>query len=247
MRPSAPELKSAFADHDRKVERALRKDRPRLFQALSEFASMYPDADGWAHFRRRWPDLFPADEYDRMTGPMPDVQSSVLVLSLPGSECGGEEGLSPSIQQYPHWLNHIWRGGEPEPYLEIMLGTKPTPKPEDVNPEDAGAIYLRSIPPAVFALDWQTGAIRYQGACDFQRALYLLFRESWRARICERCEAPYIASRESQRYCSTDCSEEMQREVKRKWWAEHGREWREQRSRMQSKKRGKGNGTKKAR
>ncbi len=224
MQPSAPELKREFGKHDREVERALRKDRSKLFRALGEFAIMGGDAESWQHFRRRWPEFFPAEEYESAIS-----------------------GVSPSIADYPYWLDQIWRGGETDPYLEIMLGVRPTPEPDENWPENAPATHLRSIAPLEFALDWNTGRIRYRSACDFQRALYLLYRESWRARVCERCEALYIASRESQRYCSTDCSEEMQREVKRKWWAEHGREWREQRSRIQSKKRGKGNGTKKAR
>lgn len=248
MQPSAPELRRVLDKHHRELERGLRKDRSKLFRALGEFVIMGGGADSWKHFRRRWPNFFPPDEYDRITGPMPDLQSYMLVLSLPVSECGGKEGRSPSIQEYPRWLAHIWRGGETDPYLEIMLGVRPTPKPEDLNPEDVQQALIRSIAALDFALDWNTGRIRYQGACDYQRALYLLFRESWRARVCEKCDVCFIAKREGQRYCSTDCSEEMQREVKRKWWAEHGKAWRAAKSKVKSKKKGsKQNGTQKTR
>jgi hypothetical protein len=118
---------------------------------------------------------------------------------------------------------------------------------KDLCPEEVHQASIRSITAYDFALDWTTARIRYQGACDFQRALYLLHRESWRARVCERCDACFIAKREGQKYCSTDCSEEMQREVKRKWWAEHGKQWRVKKSKIESKKRGSKHGTQKTR
>lgn len=247
VQPSAQEWKKAFEEHERQLERALRKDRSKLFRALAEFAIMEGDAGSWAHFRRRWPDFFPAEEYDRVTGPMLDVRGSTLTLTFPDSENSKASNSWPSIEPYPGLLNQIWRGGETDPYLEIMLGVNPTTEP-DVNwPEKVPATHLRSIAPIEFALDWTTGRIRYQGACDFQRALYLLFRESWRARVCEKCESCFIAKREGQRYCSTDCSEAMQREVKRRWWAEHGKAWRNKKSKSKPQKKGTKHGTQKAR
>jgi hypothetical protein len=41
------------------------------------------------------------------------------------------------------------------------------------------------------------------------------------------CPSPYfIAKRHSQKYCSEQCSQLAQREIKRKWWGEHGNQWR---------------------
>lgn len=41
------------------------------------------------------------------------------------------------------------------------------------------------------------------------------------------CPAPYfIAQRRSQRYCSEACAQPAQRELKRRWWREHGGAWR---------------------
>jgi hypothetical protein len=96
-------------------------------------------------------------------------------------------------------------------------------------------------------VDWDEGVFRYQGACDFQRALYLLFRESWRARICEKCRTKFIARRPAQKYHSTDCSESVQRELKQKWWARHGETWRKQRKESKRKRRGGQNGARKTR
>jgi hypothetical protein len=221
MRP--PELRRMFQQYDRMVESDLRKDRLKLFRGLEEFANIRPDKEGWAHFRKRWPDFFPSHQYDAVA-----------------------ENSTRSIFGYPLWLNQIWAGGETEPALHILLGIDPNPEKTEGTPEEAWFSHLVSIP-AQFYADWQDGIFRYQGGCDFQRALYLLFRESWRARFCEKCNMKFIARRAAQKYCTTDCSEKMQRELKLKWWTNHGETWRKKRKRSKLKKRGGKNGARKTR
>jgi len=199
----SPEIRRVFREYDRKLERDLQRDKPKLFEALEYFANIGSNEKRWAQFRKRWPEFFPKEEYDRAAA-----------------------GSKRSILGYPHWLDQIWFGGETEPHLKIMLGIDDAP--EDGTLEDAWVADLSTIR-AHFHVDWDVGAFRYRGACDFQRALYLLFRESWRARICEKCAIKFIARRVAQKYCSTDCSESIQRELKRKWWAEHGETWRRRR------------------
>jgi len=70
----------------------------------------------------------------------------------------------------------------------------------------------------------------------FEQALSHLVKAGDRARYCANpeCPAPYFfVTRKNQRYCSEICAAPAQRELKRKWWAEHGEEWRAAR---QSKK-----------
>ena len=198
-----PEDRQLFRRYQRIVERRLIRDRPKLFRALEEFANMRSDQAGWRGFRKRCPDFFPEHEYDRAM-----------------------QGLEPSILGYPYWLHQIWVGGETVPALHIMLGVDTAPT--EGTPEDAWYSDLATIH-SKFLADWGEGVFCYEGACDFQRALYLLFRESWRARVCEQCDAKFIAKRKAQKYCSSDCSENIQRELKRKWWAEHGETWRQRR------------------
>jgi hypothetical protein len=206
-----PELGRMEQEYERRVERDLQRDRPKLLSALEEFANMRSDTDGWAHFRRRWPNFFPETEYDNVAG-----------------------NSRPSIADYPYWLGQIWTSGETEPCLPILLGIDPNPVQTEGTPEEAWFSGLRSISPQRFHADWEYGIFRYQGGCDFQRALYLLFRESWRARICEKCGAKFIARRAAQRYCTRECSQDMQRELKRKWWAEQGKTWRRKRKSSKS-------------
>ena len=79
----------------------------------------------------------------------------------------------------------------------------------------------------------------------FELALSYLVKAGDRARYCANpeCPAPYFfVTRKNQRYCSEICAAPAQRELKRKWWAEHGEEWRKTRT---GKKSGKGTTTKK--
>src|SRR5450432_991459 len=169
----SPELRRTTRQYERKLERQLRRDRPKLFSALEQFANIRPDNEGWRHFRKRWPNFFPESEFDKAM-----------------------KASKPSIFDYPYWLDQVWRGGEIVPCLGILLGIEPTPERQEVGtPEESWLYGLISVPPKVFIADWDEGVFRYQGGCDFQRALYLLFRESWRARLCEKCDAKFIARR----------------------------------------------------
>jgi hypothetical protein len=210
-----------FRKYERKLERDLQRDKWTLFEALQGFANIRPDTEGWAHFRRLWPNFFPMEVYDR-----------------------AEHDLKPSVRDYPYWLDQIWSGGETEPHLRILMGLDTAP--DQGTPEDARIADLSTIP-VEFSVDWDEGSFRYHGVCDFQRALYLLFRESWRARVCEKCSAKFIGRRAAQKYCTTDCSEAVQRELKQEWWAENGEEWRKQRIEAMRVSKGGRNGTRKAR
>ena len=79
----------------------------------------------------------------------------------------------------------------------------------------------------------------------FEQALTYLVKAGDRARYCANpeCPAPYFfVKRKNQRYCSEICAAPAQRELKRKWWAEHGEEWRAARQEKQPSKRGAGKG-----
>src|SRR3984885_11418454 len=102
----APEIRRAFRRYDRGLESKLRRDKPRLFQALQEFANI-PWAEAkklLIHFRKEWPDFFPTSEYENANG-----------------------SSRRSILAYPYWLSQIWTGGETEPHLNIMLGLADAP------------------------------------------------------------------------------------------------------------------------
>jgi hypothetical protein len=219
----APELRRAFRNYERTLDRELRKNKDKLFRALEEFANIRRSAELWARFKTRWPTFFPTEEYDRVAN-----------------------ALKPSIEAYPYCLDQLWIGAESP--LDILLGIDGAApyRAEQLLPENMWLADVGSIP-AQLEVDWDEGVFRYRGACDFQRALYLLFLESWRARVCDKCRLKFIARRVAQKYCSTDCSEIVQRELKQKWWSEHGEAWRKQRRVSQQKGKGGQDGTHKAR
>jgi hypothetical protein len=85
--------------------------------------------------------------------------------------------------------------------------------------------------------DWDQGEFRYQTCNDFQRAVLLLFRKSWRARTCRWCRKPFIAENNPQQHCSIACSSEAQKDRDLKLWRERGAHRRRQR-RKAGKRRG---------
>jgi hypothetical protein len=200
----------------RAAEKSIKRDRRKLFRALADFVNIRSDKSAWLQFRKRWPNFFPSSEYDKVF-----------------------DGSSPSITTHPEWVLAIWDDSDASEILEILLGIK---DPPDMGPdssqwthEDAYLQDITSIP-APWTLDWNKGSLVYFGACDFQRALYLLFLESWRARTCSQCQGKFIASRAAQKYCHDDCSKAARGANRRKWWREHGEQWRkDRRSRLGGK------------
>jgi hypothetical protein len=85
------------------------------------------------------------------------------------------------------------------------------------------------------SFDWRTGRVTYLPDTDFQRAFYLLFQQSWRARVCERCGLYFIAQKPSQRFCSTACSAGNRLASKLKWWRRVGAKRRAQSAKKQKR------------
>jgi hypothetical protein len=81
-----------------------------------------------------------------------------------------------------------------------------------------------AVGPIMEDSEWFLGPLRPPSRCE------LLFQHlKGRTLRCHNseCVAPYFfAVRQSQKYCSETCAAPAQREFKRKWWAEHGNQWR---------------------
>lgn len=88
---------------------------------------------------------------------------------------------------------------------------------------------------SMFGLDWVENEIPsgLPSYSPFEKAILLLTDAAEFARYCgnPECFTPYFfASRRNQKYCSDACAKPAQREFKRRWWTEHGEEWRAKRS-----------------
>lgn len=69
---------------------------------------------------------------------------------------------------------------------------------------------------------WGLGDFSLVPNNDFQRAFYLLFRQNWRARECERCNMLFVARKPKQVFCGTACSAGSRLASKLKWWNRRG-------------------------
>jgi hypothetical protein len=95
--------------------------------------------------------------------------------------------------------------------------------------------------PSLFT-HWGSGAFLFNPLTDFQRAAYILFRESWRAKVCPCCSGLFIAQRAPQIYCSSRCYGMTKQKRGLDWWKQHGDDWRKARKASKKKsqrKRGK--------
>ncbi len=188
------------------------------FENLSEASPRVADyLDQIRAFRKKFPRFFPEDVYD-------------VAEDRSGVWPGLEEGKGHTyFRCYQRWLRALWRGdsrfGTESEILDILLG---------LQIDDLAG--LRSIgrdswlPRAKPLANWKTGMFDYQPACDFQRAVHLLFKQSWRAMVCGRCDKSFVADHPKQVYCGTACSNKAKLLRSKTWWERHGREWRNRRA-----------------
>jgi hypothetical protein len=81
---------------------------------------------------------------------------------------------------------------------------------------------LGVLPVATFWPDWNSGSVLYASHTDFQRAVWSLFLESWRAKVCPQCSTYLIAEKAPQIYCSVTCSNRAHQLSSLKHWRERG-------------------------
>lgn len=72
--------------------------------------------------------------------------------------------------------------------------------------------------------NWESGNFIYTTTNNFQRAFYLLFRESWRARVCTICNTYFIAEKPRQKFCSPSCSNRSRLQSNLVWYHREGAE-----------------------
>jgi hypothetical protein len=87
-----------------------------------------------------------------------------------------------------------------------------------------------------FYPEWGAGVIRFVSNTDFQRAIWLLFCELWRAKVCPSCSAYFIAEKPAQNYCSISCSGRAHQSNSLKWWREKGAKRRNARTKRRSQR-----------
>ena len=76
---------------------------------------------------------------------------------------------------------------------------------------------------------WNVAEFVFYPHNDFQKAVYRLFRDSWRARTCEECCKCFIADKSAQRFCSSRCFGKAKRKRDLAYWRHYGAERRKSR------------------
>jgi hypothetical protein len=185
--------------------------------ALTELANLRDEPEAFERFHKRWPGLVGVSD-------CPDELHHIHEMPLPPKFW--------LIYERREKLRGIWEGNEENALREFLL--PPDPPPLNLSEElQVGFIWDS---PIVF--DWRRGQIVYQPRTEFQRAVYTLFRRSALARVCGNpdCSSRYfVAKKATQRYCSDKCAEVFQKAWKKKWWAEHGDQWRRDRKKTMRK------------
>jgi len=117
--------------------------------------------------------------------------------------------------------------------LQVKLGL-------GIQPEAYFAEEGDVVPAPPISVDWDRGQL-FLTPRNLEDLIWLvLLQQSRRLGICASkgndCPTPYFLKyRPQQEFCSDACALPRQREFKRRWWAEHGKEWQRMR---QGKRRG---------
>lgn len=214
----------------KKQTQTLAKIGPRqLERFLVELANLKVDVDAARRFRERFAAFIPGH----------DPEWIADLLDKPKAV-----GLREQIDRLPHMTVEEMGENAWVATLKLMLGdlwTEP-----DYRQKEWRVFAFR------YALyKWGDNSLRKDSLFDpaerfrvppptpFELALSYLLKAGDRAHYCANteCPAPYFfVTRKNQRYCSEICAAPAQRELKRKWWAEHGEEWRKARTVKKSSK-----------
>lgn len=221
----------------KKQTQTLAKISPRqLERFLVELANLKVDVDAARRFRERFAAFIPHHDPEWVAGLLEkDVGLEEQINKLPNMTVE-EMGENAWVATLKLMLDDLWT--EPD-YRQKEWGVFAF----------RYALYkwgdnsLRKVDFFKILYD-PANRFRVPPPTPFELALSYLIKAGDRARYCANpeCPAPYFfVTRKNQRYCSEICAAPAQRELKRKWWAEHGDEWRKART---EKKAGKVKATK---
>ena len=212
-----------------------------LFSRLEGFANLGDALEDFRAFFTEYPSFQPVQFYDFRKRGTPQERQPVVWrpefhrLSL----------------EFRDMLREVWMSGRS---LGVLLGTdaqawkvinrstQPTAMQRILDSHKVALQKaMRAIPTNYFAVpseirpDWRAGSFQYEADTDFRRAVYLLFKQSWRAKACLRCGRYFIADKPPQLYCSTKCYGQAKQDRDRDYWRNVGSERREHRLERQRK------------
>lgn len=218
------------------------KESERLFQGLECFVNLGDSHAECQAFAAQWPSFWPVNFVkagtDEPLGFLLDNDYRVLV------------------RVFRDHLRRVWRFDSEalrEQVAKILLGLArqsaverhDSPQPAADSDYTFSLLRVGQAHPGyqatwpVITTDWVRGDFSYAPLNDFQRAVYMLFRESWRARSCPECGRLFVAAKPAQLYCSVNCSIGARRKRDLALWRTKGASKRRKRSNQFRSKGGK--------
>jgi hypothetical protein len=211
-------------------ELASKEEKARLFAGLEKFANLRDTYEVYRDFLVQWPTFLPAlikyiDEDKAEARPLdwsaPECHRFALIYrdALRRLWIKDQEALGRGLGSFVLGINSFFVTGL-EPYIPGL----------DHAWSQVKARYSRlEIEPPTLFMHWGSGAFLFNPITDFQRAVYILFRESWRAKVCPCCSGFFIAQKAPQIYCTPHCYGMTKQRRGLDWWRQHGDEWRKAR------------------
>lgn len=204
------------------ANRLAAKKKQQQFEALAAFANLGESQRDWAKLRLMHPDIFDehwlliASEHVSL-GLFDDDPSHVY--SLRGEEV---EAILKRRLRYRDCLRSVWSGNDREGRnLRILYGFDLTEKDEKML--WAGSAWEKPLPPGKPIVNGLTGEILWEFPSEFQRMLYELMKDRWKAKICPQCGRYFIADKTAQSFCSTGCAGDAKRARARDYFDREGR------------------------
>jgi hypothetical protein len=212
-----------------------RQAKSRLFRGLERFANTGDSPAAFQALGSGWRDFWPINSQDEQCKSVAWVEAGHALFLL----------FRDSLRRL--WMSDPFRSDDALSFLLGIGGQFQHLAKEggrrDLHPfgiVEAWEALKRNHPdvrviacPVVYP-HWKRGEFTYSAQNDFQRAVYLLFRESWRAKVCANCSTFFVAEKPAQLYCSVQCSSASHRTAALKYWREKGAK-----ARLNRKERGK--------
>lgn len=218
-------------------------EKERLLGALEQFVNLADGVGDFLGFGRQNPDFFPIPILDGASlthDPLPPPCVKGTQFTEQGEKNIWTKVLSwdPACHRlarfYRDTLRDVWPPGRmgKASVGDTFLLLLAIDSPDLYAPWQTAFEVIREAYPSAnvigggFSLlfaDWRIGTFEYQPENEFQRAVYILFREGWRAKVCARCSRRFIASKPMQTYCSPECFHKAKRDRNRIWWNKDGK------------------------
>ena len=188
------------------------KEKKWYWKGLERFVNTGDSMKDYDDLSKAWPTFWPAN----IRGFDPDFTDSKEV------SLNWHANARPLFLFYRDILRSIWirdpRTSTNGEFINVLFGLVLPKKPLMECFPNAAPTGL----PTSFYPEWGAGVIRFVSDTDFQRAIWLLFCELWRPKICPACALYFIADKPAQMYCSGSCSTRAHQSISLKWWREKG-------------------------